>query len=192
MSNEKFQIEKFRDHPKTFLAENAVNFVVLYSFIKKLTRPFVQWNAFKFGIIDDKGKVLRKRATLTTSSEKNSFTLFDVLILNIKKLIERLPGGKSTLATFIAGMFLIKEEKNRELCLNEDFAYESFMDFYEIINSDPQLKKQIEKLMKHANIPIEEDAPTNSVGAGAIAGLDIATGGPIIRKLPKKFKEYYK
>lgn len=183
---------------KTLLTEGAVDFVVLYSFLKKLTTPFEQWDAYKLGIIDDEGKVLRKRVTLTEPEEKRAFSLFDILILNIKKMIHKLPGGKSRLATFIAGLFLIKEQRNDEYASNEDILYEAFMDFYDIVLSDPELKKEVELLMRRADLDLEEDAPVNSVGAGGVAGLNIATGGPVIRRdnfkkiKRKNFKEYTK
>ena len=173
---------------RELLTEGAVDILVLYTFLKKLTTPITDWDAYKFGIIDDDGKVLRKRATLTEPKERAAFSLLDVLVLNIKKLIERLPNGKSRLATFIAGLFLMKEQKNHEYALNEDIAYEAFMDFYDVVLSDPELKKQVESLMKKE---IEEDAAANSVGAGGVAGLTVATGGPVIKKR-KKFKEYTK
>lgn len=172
---------------KTLLSEGATDFIVLYSFLKRLTTPFDKWKAYELGIIDADGKVLKKRATLVEPEEKAAFTLFDILVLNIKKILERLPNGKSKLASFIAALYLIKEEKNKELCLNEDIAYESFMDFYDIVLSDPELKKQVEELMKKS---IEEDSPANSVGAGGVAGLTISTGGAVIRKR-KKFKSYF-
>lgn len=181
---------------KTLLTEGAVDFVVLYSFLRKLTTPFEQWDAYKLGIIDAEGKVLRKRATLTEPPEKRAFTLFDILVLNIKKMIHRLPGGKSRLATFIAGLFLIKEQTNVEYASNEDILYEAFMDFYDIVLSDPKLKKEVELLMRHAALDLDEDAPTTSVSAGGVAGLTIATGGPVIKtdsfkKIKRKnFKEH--
>ena len=184
--------------PKTLLTEGAVDFIVLYSFLKRLTTPFEQWDAYKLGIIDIDGKVLRKRATLTTPEEKRAFLLFDILILNIKKLIHKIPGGKSKLATFIAGLFLIKEQKNNEYASNEDILYEAFMDFYDIVLSDPEMKKEVELLMRRSDLDLEEDAPVNSVSAGGVAGLNLATGGPVIKRdnlaksKRKKFKEYSK
>lgn len=181
---------------KIFLSEGAVDFVVLYSFLKKLTTPFEQWDAYKLGIIDDEGKVLRKRATLTEPDERRAFTLFDILVLNIKKMVHKLPGGKSRLATFIAGLFLIKEQTNIEYASNEDILYEAFMDFYDIVFSDPKLKKEVELLMRHPALDLDEDAPTTSVSAGGVAGLTVATGGPIISKdtlkkiKRKNFNEY--
>lgn len=177
---------------RKFLTEAVVDFIVIFTFLKKLTTPFKNWPAYELGIIDEKGTVLKKRATLSTPQEKRAFTLFDVLILNIKKIIEKIPGGKSRLATFIAALYLIKEEKNSDLPLSEDMIYESFMDFYDLIKSDPQLKKQVENLMKKSNWDIEEDAPANSVAAGGVAGLT----EPIVRKTPitiykrKKFKDF--
>ena len=38
------------------------NVYFVYQFIKKLVVPFNQTDAFKLGIIDEKGKVLKKRS----------------------------------------------------------------------------------------------------------------------------------
>lgn len=171
---------------KTLLSEGAVDYVVLFAFLKKLTTPLERWPAFKLGIIDADGNVLRKRATFVKPADKKAFTLLDVFVLNIKKIIEKLPGGRSRLSTFLAGLFLIKEQTNREYALDEDVAYEAFMDFYDVVVSDPVLKKQVEDLMKKE---IDEDAAANSVGGGGIAGLTLDTGGPVIKKR-KKFKDF--
>lgn len=165
------------------LTEGVVDTLVLYSFLKKLTTPFEQWDAYKLGIIDDSGKVLRKRNTLTKPEERRAFNLFDVLVLNIKKMIEKLPGGKSRLATFIAGLFLIREQKHTDWYQNEDILYEAFMDFYESSLDDDELQKEIVEYIKK-NYPdiYKEEAPANSVGTGAgLAGLT----EPVVRNLPK-------
>ena len=67
-----------------------VDIFFVYQFIKKLTTPFNKWNAFNLNIIDDKGNILKSRKDLTTRDEKESFTIFDNMVLKIKKLFRTL------------------------------------------------------------------------------------------------------
>tara|TARA_Y100000033_G_C2734745_1_gene105299 strand:- start:501 stop:1004 length:504 start_codon:yes stop_codon:yes gene_type:complete len=62
--------------------------------------------AYELGIIDDNGKVLKKPKT---SEEKASFTVFHRLVFNIKRLLSKLPFGKTKLASYATALFLIKE-----------------------------------------------------------------------------------
>ena len=101
----------------------AVDLFVTYRFIKLLVTPWAKQEAFKHGIIDDRGKLLRKSRELKTSEEKNSYTLFTRFIFNLKRLIEKLPGGRSKLGSYTAGLFLIKEEIDTERLLNEGESY---------------------------------------------------------------------
>ena len=160
------------------LNESVVHVAVLYSFIKRLATPFKKWDAYKLGIIDEKGKVLRKRATLTTSREKAAFTLWDVLILNIKKLIERLPFGRSRLASYIAALFLLREsEGNKEQQWSKKKLCESFLEVYESVIEDENFIKEIEDFVKKHCPELEEDEveeslPANVVGTGQhLAGV---------------------
>ena len=132
---------------------------VLYQFIKKLTTPFKDTEAFKLGIIDDDGKVLRKRNTLKTPEEKSAYTLFDTFIFNIKKLIEKVPGGKSSLASYLAALFLLKEEKNAKHFQDEDMAYEAFLDYFEDVVLDERSFQNIRSfLAEEKRLFTREDA----------------------------------
>lgn len=106
---------------KRLLVEGQIfDLIYLYQFIKRLVTPFNKTEAFKLGIIDKNGNVLRKRSELTTSDEKNAYTLYDTLIFNLKKLLGKIPGGKSVLGSFVAGLLLLKEEKNVEFQLLQE------------------------------------------------------------------------
>ena len=87
----------------------AVDAFIAYKFIKILTTPWKETEAYKLGIIDENGKVLRKRKDLKLSTEKSAYTVFHTLCWNIKRLLERLPGGKTRLQTFAAALYLLKE-----------------------------------------------------------------------------------
>jgi endo-1,4-beta-D-glucanase Y len=65
-----------------------VDLFLVYNFVSRLITPYDQWDAYKLGIIDDKGKVLRKRNTLTTDEEKKAWGYFDILANNVKKIIQ--------------------------------------------------------------------------------------------------------
>jgi len=52
---------------------------------KKLVTKFENWSAFDLGIIDKKGKILKKR--LTTKEERNAFTILDKLILKVRTIV---------------------------------------------------------------------------------------------------------
>lgn len=81
-----------------------------YRFIKLLVTDWDKTEAFNLGIIDDEGKVLKKTRQLTTSDEKAAYTVFHRLVFNIKRLLNKLPFGKTKLASWATALFLIKEE----------------------------------------------------------------------------------
>ena len=73
------------------LASSAGNLFFVYQFIKKLVTPFDKTKAFELGIIDAKGKILKKRSQLRTPEEKEAYTLTDTLIFNLKKVFINIP-----------------------------------------------------------------------------------------------------
>ena len=91
----------------------AIDALITFRFLKLLVTPFNKTKAYELGIIDERGKNLIKSRDLNTIEMRNSYTILHKLVFNIKKLIEKLPGGKSRLASYATALFLIKE--NTEL-----------------------------------------------------------------------------
>jgi hypothetical protein len=87
----------------------VVDLFLVYSFIRKLVTPFDKWEGYKLGIIDEKGNILIKRKDFTKKSQRDAFGIFDLMILNIKKLLAKVPGGQTRLASYAAALFLIRE-----------------------------------------------------------------------------------
>ena len=114
---------------------NLVDLYIVYRILRKLTTPFDQWDAYKQGVIDAEGNVIKKPEDRTTLDQKESLTTLDTLILNLKKILGKLPFGKTRLASYGAALFLIKEEKN----LTEDNLEERFVAY---MNSQ-ELKEEI-------------------------------------------------
>lgn len=114
---------------------NLVDLYIVYRILRKLTTPFDQWDAYKQGVIDAEGNIIKKPEDRTTLDQKESLTTLDTLILNLKKILAKLPFGKTRLASYGAALFLIKEEKN----LTEDNLEERFVAY---MNSQ-ELKEEI-------------------------------------------------
>ena len=87
----------------------AVDLFVTYRFLKLLVTPWKKQEAYKQGIIDDKGKALKKARDLTTEAERESFTLLHRLVFNCKRIMSKIPFVRSQLGTYAAALFLLKE-----------------------------------------------------------------------------------
>ena len=83
-----------------------------FRFLKLLVTPFEKTKAYKLGIIDDKGKVLKRAKERTKPDEKAAYTVFHRLVFNLKRLIGKVPGGRSVVARYGAALFLIREHTN--------------------------------------------------------------------------------
>lgn len=77
-----------------------------FRFLRLLTTAWEDTGAFKAGLIDDKGKILKKPET---SDERSVYNIFHRLVFNVKRLINKVPFGKTTLASYITALYLIKE-----------------------------------------------------------------------------------
>ena len=103
----------------------------LFSFLKRLVTKFEKTDAYKLGIIDKKGKVLIKKRDFTTIEQRNAFTMMDTLIFNLKKLLGKIPFGKTTIASYAAALLLLREEKNLKMLTDEKILEEKFSNLYE-------------------------------------------------------------
>ena len=149
--------------------------VLTYQFIKKLTTPFNQMPAYQYGLIDDKGNFLKNRVKFTPD-EKRILGLFDIMVINLKKLIAKIPGGSTRLGTAAAALFLL-----RSTPLREDISYEEL---------DKLVENEFNKIYNMIN---EDGAPVNAAGSGDIAGLGVPAGSfkgfpPVSPAASKKYK----
>lgn len=91
------------------LASRAGDLYYSFRFVKLLTTPWEETDAYKLGIIDENGK-RNKAVKLDNDEKKSAYTTFIRLVFNIKRLLEKVPGGQSTLASYAAALFLLKEK----------------------------------------------------------------------------------
>ena len=94
------------------MASRAIDFLITYRIVKLLVTPFNKQEAFKFGIIDEKGKVLKKYSTLKTEKERKSYTLLNRFVFNLKRILQRVGLGSKLGSLGVALALMIKEDKS--------------------------------------------------------------------------------
>jgi len=93
------------------MANRPVDLLIAYRVIKMLVTPFDKQPAFKYGIIDKNGKVLKKFNTIKGTLEKRSYTVLHRFVFNLKRLLAK-AGIKGKLGSFaVAAALLLKENK---------------------------------------------------------------------------------
>jgi len=97
---------------------NILDTFIAYKFIKIISTPWKDTDAYKLGIVDENGKILKKRSTLTSQAEKTAYpSIFYTLCWNIKKLLDKVPviNLKSKPGAMIASVMLLREISHKEL-----------------------------------------------------------------------------
>ena len=100
------------DEIKQYLTEGrAIDLFVVYRFLRILTTPWEEQEAFKHGIIDKDGKLLRRNNTLKTEDEKKSHTLLHRLVFNLKRILSKV-GIRGALGSAAAAAIAFFREQN--------------------------------------------------------------------------------
>mgnify|MGYP003653975541 CR=1 FL=1 len=138
------------------MAESSKTFDLYYTyqFVKRLSTDWKDTNAFKLGIIDKNGKKLRSPKT---GEERNAYSLFDRLVFNMKRLLNK-TGFKSKLSNFAAAIVLLRE--GEEILNMSDYEVQNM-----ISEEQALLKKNSFKDFK----ALREDMAANATGS-AVAG----------------------
>lgn len=142
-----------------------VDLYLVYQFIKRLVTPFTEWPAFKAGIIDDQGNIIKK-ADKRTADEKATFGKFDLMILKLKKLLAKVPGGQTKIASYAAALWLIKEGNEHA---SDSLMEHQLLQYIDYIKENADVNKKFELMF--------EDGIVNSAGAGNIDGIGVGPKG---------------
>ena len=92
---------------------SQVDNLIALRLLKILVTPFEEFPAYQSGVIDENGKYIVP-SSKRTFAQKKTLTYLDRLMINIKKIINKLPGGESKLKNLVAAMFLIKECQDKQ------------------------------------------------------------------------------
>lgn len=142
--------------------QQAIDLYVTYRFLKNLVLPYEKWKAYDTGVIDKSGNILIQKEK-RNQIQRDSLGYFDVLTLNLKNLLRKLPGGKTQFASYAAAMVLMKEKDK----IAEEIDFDLAAAFME-------------------NLTIVEEIIANNVGTGNIASTGVGPNGePPVRKRKK-------
>ena len=99
----------------------AIDTYFAYRLVRTIATPWVKQPAYKAGIINEKGQVI-KPASERSGEDNKIYNSFTKLGFSIKRIIEKMPGGKSKVASYASAMFLLKEAYETGLLnsLNEE------------------------------------------------------------------------
>ena len=134
----------------------AIDLFVTYRFLKLLTTPFEKTEAFKLGIIDEKGnrvklpKSTRPAVELATVEQKNAYTILHKLVFNIKKIFAKVPGLRTKVGTYAAALFLLKDT------------------FKESVDDPDMFEKEFMKYLKENNIEFDDEISEEVIGFGEV------------------------
>ena len=158
-----------------------------------LCTPFNEFPAYKAGLIDEKGKYIVPKSK-QTPAQKRSLTYLDRLMINVKKLINKLPGGESKLKNIVSAMVLVKEcyQNNiPEFTITHQMLVEK-VEKYDIKNPEYQklidlwcqYSKQQQKQKEEVGVAAISggSAPTNNTSGVAITTLPLSANSVVRRK----------
>lgn len=94
------------------ILKSAADLVYTIRFLKLLVTPFEKMGAYKAGIIDADGKKNPDFNTLKTDDReayRTHYTPFIRLVINLKRIMAKAPGGQSVIARYGAALALIRE-----------------------------------------------------------------------------------
>jgi hypothetical protein len=92
-----------------------VDSLIAYRILYLLVTPFNKTPAYRLGIIDDKGKELKKMRNLNTVEERDAYTLLHRLVYRLKRIIEKIPIENKKLLSIAAAYSLIREHADNNI-----------------------------------------------------------------------------
>jgi hypothetical protein len=90
---------------------DGISIVIAIKFVSQLAKPFEEWKAYQLGLIDADGNKIRDPQT---AEEKRQFTAWLNLIRNLKRMLVKLPGGRSQIASLAVAFMMLKDSIERK------------------------------------------------------------------------------
>ena len=149
-----------------------VSNLIAYKILSMIVTPFNKTDAYKQGIIDEKGKVLKKASTLKTTAEKSAFTYLHRLVFNMKRIINKLPGGETRTKNMIAAFFLIKESYSKSKpVITESRLEQRYKEILDVVDRQGVTLVEEEMIVNK----FMEDVAANATGAA------VSTDEPLVK-----------
>jgi hypothetical protein len=133
------------------MANRLVDLLITYRIVKLMSTDFKDQEAFKFGIIDKDGKVLRKSSKLNTEAEKDSYTVLHRFVFNLKRILAKF-GLKSSISNFATALALILKE-NQELIKYKSLIESSIITYLKETNQYEEMFSTVSNIKESLDKP---------------------------------------
>ena len=130
----------------------GADLILSYRFLKMLTTPVEKTDAYQLGIVDAKGKRIKRPST---AQERNSYGPLDRIIFKLQWLLSKTSEGKNRTRNYAAALWLIREFNGEEVVMSD---------------------REILEGIRREHDSLTENAPMNAVGGGHVTGLGIPEG----------------
>ena len=162
------------------MASALIDNIIAARLLYMLVTPFDKTDAYRLGIVDAKGKLLKHAKDLNTQAEKDAFNYLTRLIFNLKRLINKLPGGESNLKNLVSAYYFVKEKVETKSAFVSE---QQFINLVHRLDKVTLVEEEIliEKVLKQI---AEDGVAANATGAA------VSTDQPKIGK--KDIKKYQK
>lgn len=143
------------------LLSRSADFVYTLRFLRLLTTSFEDTTAYKLGIIDKDGKRIKSK-TVTSDEEKSAYNYFHRLVFSLKRLLGKVPGGKTSLASYAAALYLVKEKLNLEDSSIEKIIKESNIEVLDFLQEKSEWFLLDDKMLSPGIYKVNENKMINS------------------------------
>lgn len=165
-----------------------IDSIIAYRILRMLTTPFEETEAYRLGIIDAKGKELKRMNSLNSVSEKDAYSILTRMVFRVKRIIQKVPVENKKLLSFAAALSLIKEQldKNEEPT-NLEYLFLDRLEAENLLSEEIVIVEQfINNKHTMSFKQFIEDAPVNNAGSPGVAGFTPDTIG--VKKKVKVMK----
>ena len=154
----------------------TIDTLIAFRMVKILVQDWKDMDAYKLGIIDENGEFLKKTRELKTIEEKKAFTKFHVIMFRLKKVLQKLPFGKTKLASLAVALALLKEETGTQDSKTVENVVWNYLKETETVETINNLCEQAEKdsprLLNGSSILTDESI--------SFDGVDLPSGTEVV------------
>lgn len=155
-----------------------VDNLIALRMLRLFTVKYEETDAYKLGIINDKGEQIIPMRNFVRREQEQSYTLLHRLVFRLRGLLEKVPFVKSRLANYAAALLLVREKVVKEEEFWETDAV--LLEKLDAAQHRPGFYLAEQQIRKHW-----EDAAANATGS-AVAGTGEDSDTVVVRKKKRK------
>lgn len=155
-----------------------VDNLIALRMLRLFTVKYEETDAYKLGIINDKGEQIIPMRNFVRREQEQSYTLLHRLVFRLRGLLEKVPFVKSRLANYAAALLLVREKVVKEEEFWETDAV--LLEKLDAAQHRPGFYLAEQQIRKHW-----EDAAANATGS-AVAGTGEDSDTVVVKKKKRK------